>query len=905
MNTIQITLNKGKSNHSVNVDNYLNVDLNGTNKLLPNSGLQDTIDEYQQYLNEKDKSNKYRLIFTINSICSNVLYNHMTEVVFGEGSEWCQLVTGTTDSNITASLYYKKIRGKHTKVYEIRTQDTGYSSRLGKSTIDSKYSFKYHPGIDIFNNHHLRRTDFVVINPLKGSLEEGESSTFNTIFDNLRDKNGESEMGLTDLTGIEMPLHLYDKNTILPCSTLNDFGIILDNSLKEENGWFGFTNKAILPITHYMLDSSTKNGITINKIMCDRRECDFIDLYPDRTLFSFVPKWNEYRRRAEYNWKYCLTYPFENVYDNSLVCSGITATFDDSDDNKIEFNIADESFNKETSNIRIRTNISHNLEEGNMVYLKLSCTYNNTSLNKTYDIPYEIRVNSVGKYGYDSRHYFSINFNDISYALRDVYTLSNGNVKSINIYVKKYINGRICKYYIRKFKRIPNFKNTQYTNLNRIDNTTINTVLKNNDFNSTINKLAFSKNIYGDDQAQIIFNDDVDVTGLRDNLGRELSVLYLTILKNNAGHNKWYSNGDKKGDEDIEYSHCFGNVTSGFDLPDYTNNFNVHKQHNIPASIPYLPQSSSKLENDIKMDSTNYTFYGDIVELDEETLTETVLETIQHRFNTAQRETTLDMYSALTVDNIVRDDYEYSYDKEKNKYIGGWATGRTNNLLGIYRANLAPEGYYYQAHYPIRIHEFDEEVNEGYHTYVNVADDSLDNRIIKGNVIINVDKNYYFNIGDEVYLFKRDVNTRYTGTITNVSSDYKTLSIGNISSSLNGTKISEYNLFRPNSEKPSTAYDLMDETGRYVWRNITKSAFIANDSELYDSTFTNGAHYIHKQINFYLKRQDPYGNYGLQPSGKNFGDATEPYSYLEVDGNDKDVSSGNYFEPGENNCLRF
>ena len=39
------------------------------------------------------------------------------------------------------------------------------------------------------------------------------------------------------------------------------------------------------------------------------------------------------------------------------------------------------------------------------------------------------------------------------------------------------------------------------------------------------------ENIYSDDIAQILFNDDIEIGNLRDNLGREPSEIYLTIVK--------------------------------------------------------------------------------------------------------------------------------------------------------------------------------------------------------------------------------------------------------------------------------------------------------------------------------------------------------------------------------------
>ena len=49
-------------------------------------------------------------------------------------------------------------------------------------------------------------------------------------------------------------------------------------------------------------------------------------------------------------------------------------------------------------------------------------------------------------------------------------------------------------------------------------------------FNSTLNGLGFSRTIYNDNNAQLIFNDNIELKGLKDNLGRDVSEIYLTII---------------------------------------------------------------------------------------------------------------------------------------------------------------------------------------------------------------------------------------------------------------------------------------------------------------------------------------------------------------------------------------
>ena len=75
---MNLLLGQYKNKHSSNVDNHVEVDVYSSTKLLGNDIVTDTIDQYQQYIKEKDKSSKYRLIFTINPFCSNVLFNTIT-----------------------------------------------------------------------------------------------------------------------------------------------------------------------------------------------------------------------------------------------------------------------------------------------------------------------------------------------------------------------------------------------------------------------------------------------------------------------------------------------------------------------------------------------------------------------------------------------------------------------------------------------------------------------------------------------------------------------------------------------------------------------------------------------------------------------------------------------------------
>ena len=78
-------LNKELNKKSVNKDISLNVELSGNEKILPEDSIVSNISSYDVYVNERSNSNKFRLIFNINSVCSNVLFNPFTEIVKNEG----------------------------------------------------------------------------------------------------------------------------------------------------------------------------------------------------------------------------------------------------------------------------------------------------------------------------------------------------------------------------------------------------------------------------------------------------------------------------------------------------------------------------------------------------------------------------------------------------------------------------------------------------------------------------------------------------------------------------------------------------------------------------------------------------------------------------------------------------
>ena len=285
-------LERNRSEFSNDVERTINVGLSTKTRSLPNDNISDEFSLFEQYNRERDECGKIRLILNVNPICSNVLYNMKTEIVINEGSSTCTALVGEGEE-VSKQDYAPNAVNTQTKISHLDAiRNTEYSHK-------ENGGFVYHCGVDIFNNHMLRKKDFVHVN----KLEEGEGVDYNTIRDYCRDgrgKNVTEEIGIkNDKSRKKTKMHLYQYDSIMSMPMA-----FMDNCI-EKDGWWGFTNPNTIEIPNNSGDT-----ISINKMMANNKACEFIDLYPDRSLFSFIPKFNKFRRRTENNWDCCITYPY-------------------------------------------------------------------------------------------------------------------------------------------------------------------------------------------------------------------------------------------------------------------------------------------------------------------------------------------------------------------------------------------------------------------------------------------------------------------------------------------------------------------------------------------------------------------------------------------------------------------
>lgn len=852
----KILLEKNRSKYSVNTDSYIGFDLTGESKLLPFDAVNDTLNLNQLYMDERDNSEKFRMIFTVNPICSNVLFNMKTEVMKMEGSNNCTVLFDNRTGDKGSAVNTKPLNLKQA------IKDTEYSH---PDLFNDNVPYVYHCGTDIFNNHMLRNNDFVYVNRTTGG-----SDVFNTISDLVRSISGttvKEDVTPGFATQTKKDIHVYQYDTILSM-----YSAFVER-LKEKDGWYGFNNSTNIAIPNVIIGSGeNQKELSINKVMNNNKACEFIDMYPDRSLYSFIPKVNKYKRRVEKNWDYCITYPYEKEVKTLQEMCGITGDVNNGGDS-IRVIQAFRTYSSSGNNvIRMKSLFKHNLDIGDYVKLYYKDGDELKTVNK------RIRVVNIGTYdGGEKSRYFSIDFNDISSRFdvseegdtKDLVIDSNGN--PVQFFYKKDIYGVECQYYFRKFKAITKEDGKW--------------------LDSDVNKLAYGENIYGDRIAQIVFTDDIDVEGLVDHRGRPLTEVYFTVVKRNAGHSEWYDNNTFTGDS-IEFSHCFSKVTTGIDLPKEETEFNVRKIHNINIDSiqdnafifnPDLKEGyNAFIEDDITIDSYKDGVIADIVEYNPYYDREIVLDVVQHRFNTAQRETTNPLYADIWYDDLVSDDYDFKYkgldsDKQGNGDLNGFSVSSytlnksvkidDDNIIEKKNpGNINPEGYFYNPYTKIMIRELYSEtekvvgrvINFDYNNVGKGVDDDGNNIVAFNTILPNkLIKN------DTLGIYNNKTKELVWGVICNVSGNTVEMIVDN------EMNIDDsYYIISTDEGVPAYA-TYLPTSHSFVWRPIVKMSELENDSELLDMPFSNGRHYIEKNINLYLKRQDPDAEFGLFAFDKN------------------------------------
>jgi hypothetical protein len=290
--------------------------------------------------------------------------------------------------------------------------------------------------------------------------------------------------------------------------------------------------------------------------------CTYNDMEPTRDRFTFTTQDNTK------NWELTITYPISADTTHYLVDGGLRLV------ESKELVVGGRKM------LGLATPVFHNLQAGDSVMID----------NVSSGIDGTYVVQRVGDDEGDfKQNYFAI---DVTGSTTTPVGLGR---------MRRVFAGEPSTYYVRKFKKIQ----------------TVNGILEDDDYE--VYPIAFSKNIFNDEVYQAVFNEDIDVDGLTDNLGRPLSEVYLTTVKNDP-------------------SNMFTNIQSGIDMSFLTGAINDTQIANIRrihdgGGTPFL----SHIPLDTNVQITDDTFYGDVAEYNRYQVKETILGDVLHRFNTDNR----------------------------------------------------------------------------------------------------------------------------------------------------------------------------------------------------------------------------------------------------------------------------
>lgn len=889
----KILLNQ-KRNLEFNKSNTtIPIDIHGDKDIIVDDEFTETVNLYNVYLQEREECTTVRLTTKVNLVASNVLFNSVTEIVKNEGSDECVCLNfnpATIDTTVGKPSTYEW--GVNMDECTMDTQITWNG--------DKDKDYAYLCGIDIFNNHILRSKKKNNSYFYSGDTY-GHQQYWNTLKEYKYTMFGlvKTKWQNTGLGSTNKYERKYQKNDVFT------FFESIEVNLQKNNGWLGFLNKSQVMSSYD--NTQFGNERVVNNIMANQ----FVDMFPDRSRFDFLPHYNKYRKRYEKNWEHCLTYPcgstIENIpFINSSLQTLRVAFIDEneqSDDGVYRCVIysvskhglkADDTINLYRSSL-FDNEVSEVIEEDLVVdevideyafsvytsepvckrWISVFDREQESGITHSHGNIYTITLSGSTVELYASSNYINADFDD-----GDV-------IGSQNLSFAKTVDGLQCRYYVRIFSRFPNFETYERP-------VTVENVYNEDKFlgvrpidkyseeeyelQSTVSKLGFSTNIYGDRLAQIVYNDDINIDVIVDNLNRPLTSLYLTFIKTNYGYKLWYNtegedNGaSKRQSVDVEWSRCFGKLNCGFELSPYLEgskfaqgNVNVMR-NTYQKEIRGLAQPqdfyNSQLSNETQIDDEIHykeqnKFYGDLCMYSPAECLETIIQTVFARFNTAQRECNLDIFDTVNFNEIEVDESEPTnvmqvsknlYDNEGSKKL---------------------EGYCYQMHYEIPIRSFATNITETNPKMFSVVElsDGTDNTFIAKTSVDN-----YFNNDTNLYLYDSSTAREWPCQLKNIlDTNVVQFTIGTDFSLDETLPVGTYKLYNRPTIIPGYAEMVSELPGVYRWRDLVQNGFEDSNNIVPEYPFNNGCLYINKDINLFVRRQDPFGDYGLAQESAEYG----------------------------------
>jgi hypothetical protein len=352
---------------------------------------------------------------------------------------------------------------------------------------------------------------------------------------------------------------------------------IFSSGIFEKDGWVGYYN-----------DELDEDALDFN----DNKSalCEFFPFDPGYDRLSMLDS------DGVPNYLMKITYPYESVDDVVLLKNNSNISIKDGIPVIGLFEI-EINGSKYTG---IKTLINHGLSEGSNVNL-YNFIDNSTSSSLKLNSKY-FRVIKLGNRTNDDR------FRSFVVNIDPQFLNFNIGVSTI----KRVVRGEPSQYYVRRFSGLT----TTYTDYDMYP-------------------AAYGVTYFDDRVVGFNFKTDIDVKGLRDNLGRPITELYFTVLKNDNDAdpnsiNTQYWLEEQKNLPPPNNNRFWTTVKGGY---------NIEKNENSNYDVRSIGDgnfSTSSYYNNI--DESNDVFYGDIVEYNNNELLERQLEEVYHRVNTVYRE---------------------------------------------------------------------------------------------------------------------------------------------------------------------------------------------------------------------------------------------------------------------------
>jgi len=353
---------------------------------------------------------------------------------------------------------------------------------------------------------------------------------------------------------------------------------ILSAGIFEKDGWIGYYN-----------DEPDEDALQFN----DNKSslCEFFPFDPGYDRLKMLDS------DGSQNYLFKITYPFESK-DIVLVKNNSNVSLKDGIPiiEKFQIEINGRLYTG------FRTAMNHGLREGDRIQLLNfidNTTPNTLNLNSNF-----YRVFKLGNETNNKKlrsFVLDLDPSDIDFTI---------GVST----VKRVVNNKPSSYYVRRFKSIT----VDYKDYD-------------------LYPAAYGVTYFNDDVAAFNFKTDIDVSDIVDNLGRPISELYLTIIKNDNDSDTTSVNSQYWLQQQQNLSSTINNrfwtpISGGYDLENDVNvNYNIRSYRDSN----YINSNSVYYEN---IDESDEFFDGDIVEYNENELIERRLENIYHRINTIYRE---------------------------------------------------------------------------------------------------------------------------------------------------------------------------------------------------------------------------------------------------------------------------